>query len=176
MVRRPKGVPLWTARKAGEVVTNEDHREKLIAFCGLYCGDCPAQKGRIADLARDLGCELDREHFAEMAAVLSQAPHFRAFEQYEDCRRVLDAMTKIRCAKTCRGGGGRPDCGIRACCREKGIDGCWQCGEFKTCSKLDSLCVAHGDAHVRNLGTIQRSGTKAFVEGRPLWYSAEKTP
>jgi len=27
---------------------------KNIAYCGLYCVDCPNQKGVIADLARDL--------------------------------------------------------------------------------------------------------------------------
>jgi len=149
--------------------------EKLVSYCGLYCGDCCAHKGTIADLAGDLGRELDREHFAPMAASLARAPHFKAFKQYEGCRQVLDALTKIRCGKTCRGGGGRPDCGIRACCREKGFDGCWQCGELDTCSKLDSLCVAHGDAHIRNLRQIKLHGTKAFVEGRRLWYSVEKT-
>ena len=27
-------------------------KDELIAFCGLYCGDCPNHKGEIADLAR----------------------------------------------------------------------------------------------------------------------------
>jgi gamma-glutamyltranspeptidase len=28
--------------------------KSLIAYCGLYCGDCFFYKGEIADLARDL--------------------------------------------------------------------------------------------------------------------------
>ena len=28
--------------------------KNLVAYCGLYCGDCPMYKGKIADLARDL--------------------------------------------------------------------------------------------------------------------------
>ncbi|MEN6338464.1 MAG: DUF3795 domain-containing protein [Phycisphaerales bacterium] len=152
----------------------KDHREKLIAFCGLYCGDCCAHKGTIADLAAELSAELDREHFARMAESLSRAVHFKAFERYEDCRQALDAMTKIRCGKTCRGGGGRPDCAIRACCREKGFEGCWQCGGFETCPTLDSLCIAHGDAHIRNLRQIQLHGAKAFADGEHLWYCEGK--
>ena len=28
--------------------------KNLIAYCGLYCEDCPIHRGKIADLARDL--------------------------------------------------------------------------------------------------------------------------
>lgn len=28
--------------------------KNLIAYCGLYCGDYPIHRGKIADLARDL--------------------------------------------------------------------------------------------------------------------------
>jgi len=122
-------------------------------------------------LARDLSRELKREHFAEMAATLSKVPHFKAFGQYPQCCEVLETLPKIRCGKTCRGNGGRPQCGIRECCRGRGFDGCWLCDEFATCSKLDFLRGAHGDAHIRNLKKIRRHGTKAFVEGKRLWCS-----
>ncbi len=41
---------------------NNDN-ENLIAYCGLYCGDCFAHKGRIMDLAKDLRKELRQVKF-----------------------------------------------------------------------------------------------------------------
>ena len=37
--------------------------KELVAYCGLYCGDCYRHKGRLADLARDLRKELRQEKF-----------------------------------------------------------------------------------------------------------------
>jgi hypothetical protein len=53
-------------------------KEELIAYCGLYCGDCSGYKGTIANLTRDLHNELRRERFADLAAALSQIPFFKA--------------------------------------------------------------------------------------------------
>jgi len=39
----------------------------LIAYCGLYCGDCHGYKGKIPDLARDLRKELRQAKFNERA-------------------------------------------------------------------------------------------------------------
>jgi len=38
-------------------------KEDLVAYCGLYCGDCFNYKGEIADLARDLRKELRKTKF-----------------------------------------------------------------------------------------------------------------
>jgi len=150
--------------------------EKLITYCGLYCGDCSGYKGTIANLARDLRRELKRERFGEFAALLAEVPFFKAFEHYPQCCAVLETLPKLRCKKTCRGGGGPPQCAIRACNREKGFDGCWQCDEFKTCSKLDFLKAGHGDACMKNLAKIKRSGTKAFVAGKRYWRTKPRGP
>jgi len=81
-------------------------------------------------------------------------------------------IAKLRCKKTCRGNGGPPHCAIRQCNREKGFDGCWQCEGFKTCAKLEFLNAGHGDAHLKNLSQIKRSGATAFVEGKRHWRTA----
>ena len=38
----------------GECGKMSKQDKNLVAYCGLYCGDCPIYKGKIADLARDL--------------------------------------------------------------------------------------------------------------------------
>jgi hypothetical protein len=153
----------------GTNTTIKGEKEKLISYCGLYCGDCSGYKGTIANLARDLGKELKRERFADLAKILAKVPFFKAFKDFPQCCRVLEALPKLRCKQTCRGEGGPPFCQIRECCREKGWDGCWQCEAFKTCAKLNFLKAGHGDAHLKNLRKIQRSGPTAFVAGKRHW-------
>ncbi len=139
----------------------------LVAYCGIYCGDCFAHKGKVADLARDLRKELRRARFDR---VVEGIP-FKEFEHYQECYEVLGAMVRLRCKNACRGGGGPPFCNIRKCSQKKEIDGCWACDEFETCKKLDFLKQGHGDAHIRNLRRIKKKGIGAFIEGKRDWYS-----
>ncbi len=156
-----------TVGKKSKSVMNDG--ERLIGYCGLYCGDCSGYKGTIANLARDLHKELKQERFADLAKALSKIPFFKAFENFPQCCKVLETLPKLRCTKTCRRDGGPPFCEIRMCSRDKKLNGCWQCATFKTCAKLDFLRAGHGDAHLRNLNKIKRAGTAAFIRGRRYW-------
>jgi hypothetical protein len=144
----------------------------LIAYCGLYCGDCSFHQGKIADLSRDLRKELRSHRFDKTAEALSEVPFFAVFKDYPQCYDVLGALVKLRCKNTCKGGGGPPFCKMRKCCQKKGIDGCWECAEFETCDKLDFLKPGHGDAHIKNLRKLKKEGVDSFIKGKKLWYSA----
>ncbi len=82
--------------------------KELIAYCGLYCGDCPNHKGEIADLARDLRKKLREAKFDRTAQGLSK--YFKEFKNYEQCYQVLGGMVRLRCKRACRSGGGPPAC------------------------------------------------------------------
>lgn len=137
--------------------------ENLIAYCGLYCGDCFNRKGEIADLARDLRKKLREAKFNRASQGLSK--YFKEFKNYEQCYEVLGAMVKLRCNRVCQDGGGPPFCKIRKCCQKKGINGCWECDEFETCEKLDFLEPVHEDAHIKNLRKIRKKGIDEFLRG-----------
>jgi len=141
----------------------------LVTYCGLYCGDCFAYQGKIADLARDLRKELRLAKFDKTVELLSTIPFFATFKDYQQCYEVLGALVKFRCKNTCRGGGGPPFCKMRKCCQKKGIEGCWQCDEFETCEKLDVLKPNHGDAHLKNLRVIKKQGIDGFIKGKRYW-------
>ena len=138
----------------------------LVAYCGLYCGDCFGYKGKIADLARDLRKELRQAKFDRAAEGIP----FKEFKHYKECYEVLGAMVRLRCNNACKGGGGNPFCKVRKCCQKKGIEGCWQCDEFETCEKLDFLKPNHGDAHLKNLRIIKKEGVDSFLKGKKYWY------
>ncbi|MBC8390906.1 MAG: DUF3795 domain-containing protein [Actinobacteria bacterium] len=149
--------------------------KNLIAYCGLYCGDCFSYRGKIADLSRDLRKELRQSRFDKTAESLSSMSFFKVFENYPQCYEVLGALVKLRCKRACKGGGGPPFCKIRKCTQKKGIEGCWECNEFETCEKLDFLKPNHGDAHIMNLRKIAKKGVSEFLKGKKYWYSKEKT-
>ena len=160
-----------TKKKEKKAVKKEKKSlHEKIAYCGLYCGECFAHVGKVADLARDLRKELRQTRFDKIAEVFSTMSWFREFKDYPQCYKVLGAMVKIRCRKACRDGGGNPYCKIRACCVKKRIKGCWECDEFVGCGKLGVLEGAHGDAHTKNLRKLQKKGVKEFLKGKKLWY------
>jgi len=145
--------------------------ETLIAYCGLYCGDCHGYTGKIPDLARDLRKQLRQIHYDKFADFISNYSFGKDFKNYDECYKVLGAMVKFRCRKGCQNGGGSPFCKIRKCVQKKRFDGCWECTEFETCKKLIFLENVHGDAHIKNLKIIKKIGEKEFVKGKTLWYS-----
>ena len=147
-----------------------EEEKDLIAYCGLYCGDCFGYKGKIADLARDLRKELRQTKFSRIAQTMSETPFFAVYKDYPQCYEVLGAMVKFRCKRTCRGGGGPPVCKIRSCCQKKGIDGCWQCDEFEKCQKFESFRTIHGDSPRQNLRAIRKFGLDKWVEHRHKCY------
>ena len=168
-------VEMAVGKRSGGNGSIRGEKEKLIAYCGLYCGDCSGYKGTIANLARELRQELKRERFGDLAKALAKIPFFKAFKHYPQCCEVLETLPKLRCKKTCRGDGGPPLCEIRECNRDKGFDGCWQCDAFKTCSRLEFLKAGHGDAHIKNLSKIKRVGPTAFVQGKRYWRTKAKS-
>ena len=145
--------------------------EALIAYCGLYCGDCFGYKETVADLARDLRKELRSYRFDLMADALGEIPIFKEFKDYEKCYKLLGTMVKFRCKKTCKGNGGPPQCQIRNCARKKKLDGCWQCDDFPTCEKLKILEPHHGAAMQKNLLKLKKQGSAAFIKGKKHWYA-----
>ncbi len=146
----------------------------LVAWCGLYCGDCFGYQGRLADLARDLRKELRRARFDRTAEFMATIPLFKVFESYGQCYEVLGALVKLRCKKACRGGGGPPRCRIRSCCQKNGFEGCWECAAFARCEKLTTLEPVHGDAHLKNLRKLKREGVEEFLAGKRHWYSKKR--
>ena len=140
-------------------------KTELVAYCGTYCGECPAYTQSIADLARELRKELRRHKCERLAPALAKIPAFKAFEHYKKAYDLLGVMMKFRCKKTCRAGGGRVDCKVRECAKKKGLAGCWRCDDFETCKTLKSL-EESGDLdkiYLRNLRKLKRMGPAAYV-------------
>lgn len=143
-------------------------KEELIAYCGLYCGDCFGYEGKIASLAGELDEELKAVNFKKNADFFAQMPFFKVFKNYDSFVELLGTLKELNCAG-CREGGGSPTCEIRACCNDKDIKGCWKCEEFNTCNKLDFLQNTHEEAVIKNLNILKDKGVEAFLDGERYW-------
>jgi len=152
-------------------MSEQNDLQQFVAHCGLYCGNCPWHIGQIADLARDLGKELRKSHFDKVVEFIAEYPHLAVYKKYSEFDDVLTALTKGRCERICREEKGQPWCEVRKCCREKEIDGCWECKEFEHCEKLVFLQHGHGDAHIKNLRILKKKGLDGFIAGRKYWYT-----
>ena len=140
--------------------------QNLVAYCGLYCGDCFGYTGQLADLARDLRKVLREQKFDKIAEVIP----FKEFKHYKTCYEVLGAMVKLRCKKACHGGGGPPFCKIRKCCQKNGFQGCWECDNIDECDKLNSLESIHKNTHIKNLKSIKKIGlNKWLLSDKRYW-------
>ena len=59
--------------------------ENLIAYCGLYCGDCHGFSGKIPDLARDLRKELRNTRYDKFSEFISTFSFGKDFKNYQEC-------------------------------------------------------------------------------------------
>jgi len=102
---------------------------KIIAYCGLVCTDCPAYIATQAD---------DRAALEQMAA--------RAREQFN----APDITVESAMCDGCLTNDGRKcgycfECEIRACGVERGVTNCAHCAEY-ACEKLEGFFGSAPDA------------------------------
>ncbi len=145
-------------------------KRELLAYCGLYCGDCGGYTGAIADAASNLQKELKEYKFELTAKHLFSD----ALKDYDKFVEMLGFMTELKCDSMCRDKTDKStSCQIRKCCRGKGYYACYECGDFEVCEKLESMKDLHRDSCVKNLKAIKEMGLEQWVEtGKRYWFGS----
>jgi hypothetical protein len=135
-------------------------KKELVAYCGLYCGDCVKFKQNVSKLAKDLESELSSENFKKLAARIP------GIKDYNEFSKVLKTITELKCNDSCRAGGGNPDCEVRLCCQKKGYFTCAECDEFLYCPELAGVPAIQCGivAYVKELQRIKEIGLDAWLE------------
>jgi hypothetical protein len=94
--------------------------EKMIAYCGLTCTDCPAYQATRAN---------DEQKARETAELWSKEYGINVSVDKVWCDGCLVAGKKCaHCA----------ECGIRACGMERGVKNCGHCPDF-SCDKTEAF-------------------------------------
>jgi hypothetical protein len=122
---------------------------RLIGYCGLNCAECFSYKKTVSEAAKSLRREL---RTAKLKDAWKDIPFLG---EYESFKKSLDGLAMMRCTKGCRDGGGNPWCKIRKCGQKKELDGCWQCTDFETCTKLV-------DRYVKEIKKIKKAELAAL--------------
>jgi hypothetical protein len=140
----------------------------LLAYCGLYCGDCAGYSGDIAESAKALADVLRESKFDRTARQLF-VEQLGEFGQWFD---RLEFLAGLKCDAVCR----QRDvsCEIAKCCVESGYLACYECQGLEECQKLKWHEGLHGDSHLRNLQAMREMGAEAWIaSGVRLWFAGD---
>jgi len=124
----------------------------LIGYCGVYCGTCArwCENSALRKLAAALAELVDSHGFHRwMPDVVKEF-------NYTEFRKALDFFSQkdtwLVCRKGCKGGDGRLDCQIRKCCKNHGLDVCFDCSEFPCDRVKGNTAMIEGAKDYRKLG------------------------
>lgn len=147
-------------------------KKELLAYCGLYCGDCAGYSGEIADAAQKLKDVTARYKFSQTAKHLFPDK----LKEYDKLEEMVHFMTELRCPRVCREiRESDVKCKISKCCREKGFFACHECADFEKCAELKTLSGLHGEAHIKNLRAIREMGIDEWMnKGKRLWFADDE--
>jgi len=107
------------------------------SYCGLYCGACPALVGT----ARGQAAELAKEEKMTVEDV--------------SCAGCKSDVTAVYCR----------DCDLRACARARGVEFCFDCGDYP-CVQLTGFRrdkSPHHSVIFKNLNAIREGGAAAWL-------------
>ena len=124
-----------------------------VAYCSLYCGLC-AHRNRIPQQAHQLQKSLHEEGMDDWYKYTEMKNTFPTFWQ------LLQKLVDFDC--TCRTGGGPPDCKIRQCAKQKGIEMCTQCREYP-CKLIQNL-AEHYPTLIQDGKRLQKIGLEKWVK------------
>lgn len=94
---------------------------KYVTYCGLHCKLC-ANLARIPPQASVLKNTMSREGYEFFGE--------HCISNFREFWAVLSRLADPETCLGCRGGCGNPDCKIRVCAQEKGIDFCSLCKDY----------------------------------------------
>jgi len=131
----------------------------LVGYCGLYCDACRIRQGKIKEAVNNLRDTLASFGFDKIMPDLADwEPSFKYHNEFE---QVMDGLVKMfgYCAG-CFENGGDPNCKVRLCARQKGYRTCTECGEARTCQKIEPYRKYFDVA----LQSIKDCGIKGYAE------------
>jgi hypothetical protein len=98
--------------------------------CGIWCGSCAVGNGSLRELTRKYREMIGAYGLREWAP--------RDFD-FEEFSKGLVAIEGIPACSGCLKGGGRDNCGIRACALSKRVEDCTDCEDLTACRHTEIL-------------------------------------
>ena len=128
----------------------------LLSLCGLHCDLC-AQRSRIPRQAQALRESLHLEGLEYWGPSL---PGFDGFQVF-----LANLCEPDKSCPGCRQGGGPPDCAVRACALDRGVQSCPFCPAFP-CEPLQTFAKVYP--------TIIIDGARLATIGFEAWNAEQQ--
>ena len=95
-------------------------KQEYICYCGFYCENC-AVKVKVEPASKILYKEMKKAGFEDVIHLLPNGETFWSF---------LKGMAIDGVCVSCQKGSGDPNCAIRKCAKEKGVEMCALCDSY----------------------------------------------
>ena len=95
-----------------------------VGYCGIWCGTCMVGTAALMELAGRY-----REAADAYGLGLWGAGDF----DYDTFLNALKSVSGLAVCPGCLEGGGRDECEIRRCAKDKDLEGCMECGDQARC-------------------------------------------
>jgi hypothetical protein len=125
---------------------------EFVTYYGLHC-DLYAERTRIPQQAAALRQAMAEEGWPYWGHTV---PGFGQFWEF------LEGLYANGGCPGCRAGGGYPECKIRACARERGLELCSQCPDFP-CERVEALSARYPTLIADNL-RLQAVGLERWLD------------
>ena len=102
--------------------------KRYTCYCGLYCENC-AVMSKVTPAAKVLYGEMKKAGFEEVINFIPGGDGFWPF---------LKEMAENGTCVSCRDGSGNPNCAVRICAKDKGVEMCALCQNYP-CKRFDDF-------------------------------------
>ncbi len=122
-----------------------------IGYCGIWCGSCIVGNGTLREMTEKY------KNLTETYDLKDWGPKDIDFAQFY---KWLESIQKMDLCAGCRKGGGRDNCEMRRCAKEKDLDNCTLCEEFERCSNTEMLNHMRSGALAAGLYVLSKGENK----------------
>jgi hypothetical protein len=126
--------------------------ERYACYCGLYCENC-AIKRKVNPAAKVLYNEIKNAGFDQALPMIPGGEGFWKF---------LSELAELWVCTSCREGSGDPECAVRICAKEKGMEMCAFCKSYP-CGHIDKLFRGHELLYRDNV-LLREKGMKEWLK------------
>jgi hypothetical protein len=122
-----------------------------IGYCGIWCGSCIVGNGTLREMTEKYKDLIDAYSLKDWG------PKDIDFAQFY---KGLESIQNMDLCEGCCKGGGRDNCEIRSCAKEKELDNCTFCEEFEQCKNAEILKRMRSGALAARLYVLSKGEDK----------------
>ena len=138
-----------------------------VGFCGIWCGSCAVGSSALMALAEKYKALCESHGLG----------HWGAEEfDYAEFLNGLDSIARLAGCAGCLQGGGRSDCGLRACATTRDIAACSSCNQTAACTHASLLKHMRDGARAAGMMVADKASEHDIPEEqrraelRSLWW------